>query len=443
MIGTIAGKRLGRRDLLRMVGTAAGITAAGGLGAACGSGGAPADMSAVGPTIRIGFVSPATGALSPFGDADRFVIDAMKRHFAQNPIRIGGRGHRVEILDRDSQSNVNRAGDVASDLILNGGIHLMLVAGTADTANPVGDQCEAGKMPCIATAGPWQEWSDGRAGRPAAPLRWTYDFAWGVEDVAAVYADMWDELRTNKVAGGLWPDDPEGRTWGDPAAGLPAAQSGRGYRLLGLGSYPVHSRDFTRLIDSLRSGNSDVLVGVPTSTDFITFWKQAARRGYRPRIATIGRALMFPSGVEALGPLGANLSTDVYWSPSHPYVSSLTGQTARQLADAYTAATGRQWVQPIGPAHALFEVAATACSAVSTPDDREGLARAISGMRIDTIAGPLDWTTGPVPNVASTPLVGGQWRTGTSNPFELVVVSNTRNPDVPVDGSVQPLRTTG
>ena len=100
-------------------------------------------------------------------------------------------------------------------------------------------------------------------------------------------------------------------------------------------------------------------------------------------------------------------------------------------------------MQPIGPAHALFEVAATACSAVSTPDDREGLARAISGMRIDTIAGPLDWTTGPVPNVAGTPLVGGQWRTGTSNPFELVVVSNTRNPDVPVDGSVQPLRTTG
>ena len=52
-------------------------------------------------------------------------------------------------------------------------------------------------------------------------------------------------------------------------------------------------------------------------------------------------------------------------------------------------------------------------------------------MKIDTVVGPLDWTSGPVPNVATTPLVGGQWRAGTSSPFELAIVSNRRLPGHP------------
>ena len=60
-------------------------------------------------------------------------------------------------------------------------------------------------------------------------------------------------------------------------------------------------------------------------------------------------------------------------------------------------------------------------------------------MTIDTVVGRLDWTSGPVPNVATTPLVGGQWRTGTSSPFELVIVSNRQNPAIPTAGPVESL----
>jgi branched-chain amino acid transport system substrate-binding protein len=143
--------------------------------------------------------------------------------------------------------------------------------------------------------------------------------------------------------------------------------------------------------------------------------------------------------VEEIGPAALNLATEVGWSPSHPFTSSLTGQSAADLAAAYTAATGRQWSQPIGFAHALFEVAAAALRAVGSVEDRRGIADAIAAMRLDTVVGPLDFAAGPVRGVAKTPLVGGQWRPGTAAPYELVIVSNAQHPQIPAAGAVEPL----
>ena len=56
-----------------------------------------------------------------------------------------------------------------------------------------------------------------------------------------------------------------------------------------------------------------------------------------------GSALLFPASVEALGAAGDKLSTEIWWSPHHPFKSSLSGESAAQLAAAYTDSTGRQW----------------------------------------------------------------------------------------------------
>jgi len=442
MIGITGSSGLERRRFIRLLGALGAATAGGGLASGCGSGNR-SDRGPGGAKIRIGYLTPTTGALASYGAADRFVIGAMRQFFAQNPIRVGGRSYPVEILDRDSQSNADRAADLTDDLIANGGIQLMLVSAGAQTSSPVSDRCEANGLPCVSTAAPWQPWFSGRAGRPDTPLRWTYHFFWGLDDVEAVYADMWDRVGTNHRCAGLWPDDADGRTWGDPTSGFPAAQTGRGYDFIEARPFATGNQNFSRLIGSFVAADPDVLVGVPDSADFSTFWKQAGQLGFRPKIATIGRALAFPFGVEALGELGVDLATEVWWSPQHPFTSSLTGQNAQQLADAFTLATGKQWTQPLGFAHALFEVAARAFGTANAIDDRAGLAAAISRMKIDTVVGPLDWTAGPVPNVALTPLVGGQWRTGTSNPFELTIVSNERSPDIPAAGEVRPLGSVG
>ena len=65
------------------------------------------------------------------------------------------------------------------------------------------------------------------------------------------------------------------------------------------------------------------------------------QQGLKPKAASIGKAILFPVAVEALGKNGNNLSSEVWWTPSHPFKSSLTGQSAKALADAYEKAIGQ------------------------------------------------------------------------------------------------------
>jgi len=130
---------------------------------------------AQGSIIKIGYVSPQTGPLAPFGEADKFVIDQMQTAF-KNGMSVGGKKMAVQILLKDSQSNPNRAGEVANDLILKDKVQLVLTAGTPETANPVSDACELNEVPCISSVVPWQPWFFGRKGDPAKGFNWTYHF---------------------------------------------------------------------------------------------------------------------------------------------------------------------------------------------------------------------------------------------------------------------------
>jgi len=71
---------------------------------------------------------------------------------------------------------------------------------------------------------------------------------------------------------------------------------------------------------------------------------------------------------------------------------------------------------------------------------KASIVEAIKATNLATIVGQVDFTVGvPVPNVAKTPLVGGQWVTGSDFPYDLVVVSNSQAADIPVAASLQPI----
>ena len=132
-----------RRALIQAGGTLAGAAVLG----------LPMHAFAQAKGIKIGFVSPQTGPLAPFGEADNFVIGQMNKLFAGG-IDVGGKKIPVSIIQKDSQSNPNRAGEVANDLILREKIDLMLVSSTPETTNPVSDACELNEIPCISTVAP-------------------------------------------------------------------------------------------------------------------------------------------------------------------------------------------------------------------------------------------------------------------------------------------------
>ncbi|MCC6224187.1 MAG: ABC transporter substrate-binding protein [Thermoleophilia bacterium] len=447
--------RLTRRNFIKLAG-ATGLAA--GLApvlAACGGDGggaetaAPAETgtteaattAAGGPTgraLKIGYVTPRTGALAGFGEADTFVLAEMEKRFAEG-LDVGGTMHPVEIVARDSESDPNRAAEVAGSLVLDDGVDLVLVEGTPETTNPVSDTCEANGVPCISSVAPWQPWFLGRNGDPAVGFSWTYHFFWGLEDIIAVFLSMWSQIETNMVVGAIWPNDGDGNAWGDPELGFPKPLTEAGYTIIDPGRYPNLTDDFSAQISQFKSEGAEIITGVPIPPDWTTFWTQSAQQGFKPKIASVGKALLFPASVEALGELGDGMSTEVWWSPSHPFTSSLTGQSAADLAAGYTTATQKQWTQPIGFAHALFELGADALSRSADVDDKASIAAAIAATSLDTVVGNVTWEGGPVPNVAKTKLVGGQWTPGTDFPFDLVVVENAALPDVPTAGTLRPI----
>lgn len=389
-----------------------------------------------GDVIKIGYVTPETGALSAFSESDDFVLEQMTAYFAENGITLAdGSKHDVEIIKKDTQSDSKRAADVASELILKDEVNMILVSSTPETNNPVSDQCEANQVVCVSTVAPWQTWYFGRA-LDKTPSKYTFHFFWGLDNVLPIYADIWKQgAPGNTNLGALFPNDGDGEAW---AGAVPPFAESEGYTVNNPGAFPNGTTDFSAQIASLKSNSDNALVSIMVPPDFITFWKQAVQQGYNPQIATVAKAIEFPSVLEALGNLGNNLCTEIWWSPQYPFSSSLTGDSSAEFAAAYEEFSGKQWTMPLGFAEALFEVANAAFSA-SKSTSSEDLAAAMSTLSVDTIVGNLDWANGPVPGVAVSPVTGGQWRLVGDAKYEIEIVSNVGFEEIPTTSKVEPI----
>jgi branched-chain amino acid transport system substrate-binding protein len=385
--------------------------------------------------IKIGHVSPRTGPIAPFGEADPYILDQIQK-LVEKGISNGGRTYPVQIISKDSQSSTSRASEVAAELILRDKVDLIVAASTPDTTNPVADQAEVNEIPCVTTDCPWQPYFFGRKGDPAKGFNWTYHFFWGLEDVIGAFLALWNSAPTNKVVGGLFPNDADGNAWGDAERGLPKPLAAAGYKLIDPGRYQPVNNDFTSQISAFRSAGAEIVTGNMIPPDFATFWSQAAQQGFRPKIVTIGKALLFPSVINSLGARGNGLTTEVWWTPNHPFKSGLTGQSARELTDAYTRATQRPWTQPIGFKHALFEVAVDVLKRARNLGDPKSILEAITATSYNSIVGPVRWSGGPVKNVSKTPLVSGQWQRK-GNAFDLVITQNETAKNIPVGGKLE------
>ena len=387
-------------------------------------------------TIKIGFVTPLTGPLALFGEADKWTVEQMKQAF-KDGISVADKKYSVEILIKDSQSNPNRAAEVASDLILKDKITLMVVSSTPETTNPVSDVCELNETPCISSVCPWQPWFFGRKGDPAKGFAWTHHFFWGLEDVIGNFTNGWKSVKTNKKVGGLFPNDGDGNAWGDKAVGFPKPLADMGFTLNDPGRYQNGTQDFSAQIAAFKKDGVEIVTGVMIPPDAKTFLTQAKQQGFNPKVITLGKALLFPVGIEALGDLGLGLTTEVWWSPSHPFSSSLTKQSAKDLAATYEKSSNKQWTQPLGFAHALFEVAADAlkrAKSVKSADLRD----AIAATDLKTIVGHVKWGgPGPFKNVSKTPLVLGQWVKGSKHKVDLVIVNNETAKNIPTGGTLK------
>ncbi len=418
-----------RREVLKATSAVVGTAAAATL--------APMLARAQGKTIKIGYVTPVTGQLAFFAEADAYVVPQFRQAMAQG-VKIGSATYQIELVTRDSQSNPNRAAEVASDLILGEKVDFMLAAHTPETINPVSDLCEINEVPCLTTDAPWQSWFFPRHGDPRKGFKWTYHYFFGLETISSVFMDLFDGMPTNKTIGVLWPNDTDGNAFADPKNGMPPFIEKRGYKFVDPGRFDPSIENFSSQIATFRSAGIDCFTSVLDPPVFINFWTQCAQQGWRPKVMAPGKSVEFPPAVKALGPLAKNICVGLWWSPDFPFSSHLTGQSSRELGDDYTRKTGKPWTMALGYKHAIFELAADILKRTKAAEP-DSIRQAMADTNYDSIIGNIDFKKGPVPNVCAPPIAGGQWQQASNGEMELKIVNNKEIPNVPTTAKQLPL----
>ena len=421
---TNASKGLNRRQML-----------AGSAGAVAAASLFPAPAIAATPKLKIGYMSPVTGPFAAFAEADPFLLKQC-REALKGGIVNHGKTYEVEIVSVDDQSNPDRASSSVQQLINKDEVNLVLAQGALTIAN-VSAQCELAGVPSIVTMNPWQAWMFPLGSSPDKGFKYSNLFFWGIEDIISTYVGMWSGLATNKKVGTCFSNDPPGQTFSDAKIGFPPALKAAGFQTVDIGLYQPGSNDFSRQIGAFRDAGVDIVTGLFAPPEWVVFWRQAEQAGFKPKVATVARALLFPAGIRALGQDANGMSTEIWWTPHYPYKSSITGQTAGQLAAAYEAASKKRWTQPLGVVHALLEAGVHALKTAEDPTNPDAVQAAIVKGKVDTIAGTLDWKDSPIKNVAKLAIGGGQWAVDAKGDFELNVTYNKDIPAVAIDKPFQ------
>jgi branched-chain amino acid transport system substrate-binding protein len=458
--GTNPDGGVSRRGLLRAAGVSAAVVGGGGLLEACSSSIQGANTSssssssssssgaASAGSITIGWIHPLTGGLAGFGAADNFVISKITQTTPyKSGFKIGGKTYDVTIKSYDTQSSPARAGQLAQQAINADHVDMLLASSTPETVNAVASQAETLGTPLICSNIPWEPWYINLGGNPQKPTlkpKYVVMYFLGAEHLVECFIPMWNrihsQLNTNKLVAAAFPNDSDGNAF---RAVFPPIAKSAGYTIVLSSPYTDGTTNYSSMISQFKSSGADFFTNVPLPPDFATMWKQAVQQGFKPKLATVAKVLLFPTDAYALGSLVNNVATDTWWVPSMPWTSSFTGETCQQMANDYEASPGGgQWNANISN-YSLFEAAHAAFTSVSDPHDKAEVANAIHNVNIMALAGPLDWTSSkaPAPGVVITPPVGIQWQTGTKYPLEAKVVDNTLLPQVALTGDLKPTNT--
>ncbi len=439
---------ISRRGLLRAAGAGVAVVGGGGLLQACSTSikGASSGGSGGTKSIKIGWIHPLTGALAGFGAPDNWVISKIQQTTPyKSGFKIGGKTYPVTINSYDTQSSPTRAGDLAKTAILSDGVDLLLASSTPETVNAVASQAESLGTPLICANIPWESWYINLGGNPQKPTlkpKYVVMYFLGAEHLVQTFIPMWNrihaQLHTNKVVAAAFPNDSDGNAF---RAVFPPIAKAAGYTFDMSSPYPDGTTNYSSMISAFKSAQADFFTNVPLPPDFATMWKQAVQQGFKPKLATVAKVLLFPTDTYALGSLVYNVATDAWWAPTLPWASSFTGETCQQMANEYESSGHGQWNSNISN-YSLFEAAHAALTSVNNPHDKAEVATAIHSVNIHALAGPLNFASGgPAPGVAITPPVGIQWQKGTKYPLEAKVVDNTLQPNAKLTGDLLPTNT--
>lgn len=93
----------------------------------------------------------------------------------------------------------------------------------------------------------------------------------------------------------------------------------------------------------------------------------------------------------------------------------------------------------MGYKHALAEVAVDILRRCEDPFDPGAIMEAMRATSMTSLVGRVDFSSGPVPNACSTPVVGGQWVRNAEGRFDIAIAENQQAPEIPIDAPFRAL----
>lgn len=373
--------------------------------------------------ILIGRPENITGPLSGFGEpspwAENRVLDIFHKKEGGVYIEEYGKKVPIQIKLLDCGSSGTKAAEIAWRLILHDKVDLMLLFQFSEA---IGAVCETNQMPNLVVQNPLEVWMAG------GDHTWGYHAGISFKAATNAFMNVWEEKinETNKTFGILCPNDTDGIAMSKKQTELLQA---KGWKVVDPGRYPSGLQDWTSVIQRLKEGQVEVLTGSMASPDFASAWRQINQQGFVPKICSMGRATLYPSGVNAIGGnLAQGLVVDIHWSPEYPFKSALTGESGQQVTQAWDKEVKKQWTQIIGFKYAGMELAIDILKRARSVDKNK-VRDAIAKTNVETLIGHVKYNA---EHHYHTPLVTGQWVKGKTWPWEPVIINSKDFPVIPV-----------
>ena len=395
-----------------------------------GSGGSGDGAASDGDTIKIGYVNPTTGALAGNGEGCEWAVKQITDYVKEHPITVDGKEKTIDVIVYDSKSDQNTCTEMAQKLIEEDNIDLMIAIQTPNTVIPVAQVAERYGVPCIATQSPVDPLANS-----LDEFNWTYDFFYTLDEVYESQRALWTKAGyapgSGAKVGLLFANDTDGTSWHDLFIKRLAED---GYTAVDPGQYPSKTTDFTNVANKFKEEKIDLIAGTNIPPDFMNAYNAVIEAGVEIGCITMGKCCLLQSDVEALGDLADGIMTQVWWAPSNPFKSDLTGVDCKTINEMYEKENGRVMPQPTAFAYAGLELAVLFFNDAATTE-KKAVYDAIGKLDCQTIVGSVDYSKKlkGLP-YSSSVLTGGQWQRDENGELNLVIIDNSLYPDIPLTG---------
>jgi len=354
-------------------------------------------------TIKIGIPTPLTGMIAGFGQgtpfAEQLAVDAVN---AKGGIYIEEYDTQIplEIIVVDTESNPEKAGEIAEQMATKDGVTMFLARHTPNTTIPVALVGERYGIPTVSNGCPTDPLM------AAGPFEWVFHGFWDTGDAMDVFVGMWKEVGfgPGTKVGLLLPNDADAIAW---KVSITERLEKEGYIAVDSGGYEMGNQEWTNIINTFKSEGVQIICGNDVAPNFISFITQAVQQNLQYEFITMGRAFLFPSDANNL-PLqvAEGLTNETWWCPDLPFKSSIDGMTAQELADKWMAESGDDWYATLGDKYSGMEIIIDALERAASLDPAK-IREALLATDLDTIAAHIKYD--PATQTCVTPIAGGQW----------------------------------